>query len=107
MWIGVLWAGLQVAMRITHVGGKFRHGLLEKSLKFQILSPKMFHADFLLAGDTNISAIAIWDAKGMHSATEFREKLKGKIISDFHIFSHFSQFVRLFPPGLSPQNKRF
>ena len=30
MWIGVLWAGLQVAMWITHVGGKSRHGLLEK-----------------------------------------------------------------------------
>ena len=33
MWIGVLWAGLRVAMWITHVGGKFRHGLLENSLK--------------------------------------------------------------------------
>ena len=33
MWIGVLWTGLQVAMWITHVGGKYRHGLLEKSLK--------------------------------------------------------------------------
>ena len=33
MWIGVLWAGLRVAMWIAHVGGKFRHGLLEKSLK--------------------------------------------------------------------------
>ena len=33
MWIGVLWAGLWVAMWITHVGAKFRHGLLEKSLK--------------------------------------------------------------------------
>ena len=33
MWIGVLWAGLRVAMWITHVQGKFRHGLLEKSLK--------------------------------------------------------------------------
>ena len=33
MWIGVLWAGLRGAMWITHVGGKFRHGLLEKSLK--------------------------------------------------------------------------
>ena len=32
MWIGVLRAGLRVAMWITHVGGKFRHGLLEKSL---------------------------------------------------------------------------
>ena len=32
MWIGVLWAGLRVAMWITHVRGKFRHGLLEKSL---------------------------------------------------------------------------
>ena len=32
MWIGVLWAGLWVAMWITLVGGKFRHGLLEKSL---------------------------------------------------------------------------
>ena len=31
MWIGVLWAGLRVAMWITHVGGKYRHGLLEKS----------------------------------------------------------------------------
>ena len=34
MWIGVLWAGLRVAMWITHVDGKFRHGLLEKSLIF-------------------------------------------------------------------------
>ena len=32
MWIGVLWAGLRGRMWITHVGGKFRHGLLEKSL---------------------------------------------------------------------------
>ena len=34
MWIGVLWAGLRgaPAMWITHVGGKLRHGLLEKSL---------------------------------------------------------------------------
>ena len=32
MWIGVLWAGLRAAMWITHVGGKFRHGLLEKSV---------------------------------------------------------------------------
>ena len=32
MWIGVLWAGLRVAMWITHVGGKFRNGLLEKLL---------------------------------------------------------------------------
>ena len=31
-WIGVLWAGLRVAMWITHVAGKFRHGLLETSL---------------------------------------------------------------------------
>ena len=27
----VLWAGLRVAIWITQVGGKFRHGLLEKS----------------------------------------------------------------------------
>ena len=32
MWIGVLWAGLRVAMWITNVQGKFRHGLLKKSL---------------------------------------------------------------------------
>ena len=32
MWIGVLWASLRAATWITHVGGKFRHGLLEKSL---------------------------------------------------------------------------
>ena len=32
MWIGVSWAGLRVAMWITHFGGEFRHGLLEKSL---------------------------------------------------------------------------
>ena len=29
MWIGVLWAGLRVAMWIAHVGAKFRRGLLE------------------------------------------------------------------------------
>ena len=29
MWIGVSWTGLWVSMWITHVGGKFRHGLLE------------------------------------------------------------------------------
>ena len=34
IWIGVLWAGLRVAMWITHMGGKFHHGLLEKSLIF-------------------------------------------------------------------------
>ena len=34
MWIGVLWADLRVAMWITHVQSKFRHGLLEKSLIF-------------------------------------------------------------------------
>ena len=33
MWIGMLWAGLRVAMWTIHVGGKFRHGLLEKSLE--------------------------------------------------------------------------
>ena len=32
MWVGVLWAGLRGAMWITHVTGKFRHGLLEESL---------------------------------------------------------------------------
>ena len=32
MWIGVLWAGLRVTMWISSVGGKFRHGLIEKSL---------------------------------------------------------------------------
>ena len=37
MWIGVLWAGLRVAMWITHVGGKFRHDLLEKSLNHNSL----------------------------------------------------------------------
>ena len=34
MWVGVLWTGLRVAMWIAHVGGKYRHGLLEKSLMF-------------------------------------------------------------------------
>ena len=32
MWIGVVWTGLQVAMWIAHLGGKYRHGLLDKSL---------------------------------------------------------------------------
>ena len=32
MWIGVLWAGLRVA----HVRGKFRQGLLERSLISQV-----------------------------------------------------------------------
>ena len=30
----MLWAGLRVAMWITHVGGKICHGLLEKLLSF-------------------------------------------------------------------------
>ena len=37
MWIGMLWAGLQVAMWITHVGGTFRQSLLEKSLNAGIV----------------------------------------------------------------------
>ena len=49
MWIGVLWAGLRGAMWITHVGGKFRHGLLERSLSYvSIMEPKM------ITGDTKI-----------------------------------------------------
>ena len=32
MWVSVLWTGMRVAMWITHADGKFRHGLLEKSL---------------------------------------------------------------------------
>ena len=32
--------GLWVAMWITHMGGKFRHGLLEKSLIFRTKSQK-------------------------------------------------------------------
>ena len=43
MWIGVLWAVLRVAMWITHVGGKFRHGLLEKSLKHREERSKHHH----------------------------------------------------------------
>ena len=40
MWIAVaLWACLRVAMWITHVGGKFRHGLLEKSLTLTLSVP--------------------------------------------------------------------
>ena len=44
MWIGVLWAGLRVSMWIAHVGGgKFRHGLLEKSMILPIQSvPETF-----------------------------------------------------------------
>ena len=45
MWIGVLWAGLRVATWITHVGGKFRHGLLEKSViqgAFRVFFPMPF-----------------------------------------------------------------
>ena len=36
MSIGVLWAGMRVATWITHAGGKFRHGLLEKSMKIAL-----------------------------------------------------------------------
>ena len=36
MWIGVWWAGLRVAVWIIHVGGKFRHDLLEKSLMIAV-----------------------------------------------------------------------
>ena len=35
MWIGVLWAGLRVSVWAARVGGKFRHGLLEKSLRVE------------------------------------------------------------------------
>ena len=51
MWIGVLWAGLRVAMWITHVGGKYRHGLLEKSLI--ISKEKRFTRDFWRFGSVN------------------------------------------------------
>ena len=46
MWIGVLWAGLRVAMWITHVGGTFRHGLLEKALNHagNLLLPERLQA---------------------------------------------------------------
>ena len=45
MWIGVLWAGLRVAMWITHVGGKFHHGLLEKSLNNVVLVALLVRED--------------------------------------------------------------
>ena len=45
MWIGVLWAGLRFAMWIAHVGGKFHHGLLEKSLNI-VVSASMKNAYF-------------------------------------------------------------
>ena len=53
MWIGVLWAGLRVAMWITHVGGKFRHGLLEKGCGFFAYSWKLpaYSGAFLLTVD--------------------------------------------------------
>ena len=58
MWIGELWAGLWVAMWIAHVGGIFRHGLLEKSLKEGHLTsgkkkepkPKLLSPDILRWG---------------------------------------------------------
>ena len=37
MWIGVLWAGLRDSMWIAHVGGKFRHGLLQRTDIIEIL----------------------------------------------------------------------
>ena len=43
MWIGVLWAGLWVAMWIAHVGGKFSHGLLETSLNSILKIRKWFY----------------------------------------------------------------
>ena len=53
MWIGVLCTNLQVAMWITHVGGKFRHDLPEKSL---ILGKLPLWADlsFLIHGPLDI-----------------------------------------------------
>ena len=45
MWIGVLWGGVRAAMWITHVGGRFRHGLPEKSLirrTFRTIGPYEF-----------------------------------------------------------------
>ena len=43
MWTSLFWAGLRVTMWITHVGGKFRHGLLEieKSLIVTVIFRKL------------------------------------------------------------------
>ena len=41
MWISVLWAGLRAAMWITHVGGKFRHGMLASHWK-EVIQLKIF-----------------------------------------------------------------
>ena len=54
MWIGVLQAGLRVAMWITHVGGKFCHGLLEKSRhQNQSRSRKNLRDGFLAGMDSS------------------------------------------------------
>ena len=45
----MLWAGLRVAMWTTHLGGKFRHGLLEKSLII-ITSTKTYFCDVAATG---------------------------------------------------------
>ena len=51
MWIGVLWAGLRVAMWITHVGGKLRHGMLEKSLnQCDFIASNKFAEDTAMTG---------------------------------------------------------
>ena len=52
IWIGVLWAGLRVAMWITHVGGKFRHGL-QPARKVTKHVPRNFRA-FILWVQKNV-----------------------------------------------------
>ena len=99
MWIGLLWAGLRVAMWITHVGGKFRHGLLRKSLirgdlgkqfgpKFRKEQCSFFRGcRVLLAKISRNPIFQFWvpldDASHalLHSGTQRKHK-------DFHLMRH-------------------
>ena len=84
MWIGVLWAGLRVAMWITHLGGKFRHGLLEKSLKIGGGMPTIlgvnFGREFFRGG-----GLKPWGRKaeifaGDNQLEDFAEKFAGNLL---------------------------
>ena len=68
MWIGVLWAGLRAAMWITHVGGKCRHGLLEKSLR--LLCQKVWAPSTCLCCFIGQN-VAIWNLQFFKAVCDF------------------------------------
>ena len=87
MWIDVLWAGLQVAMWITHVGGKSRHGLLEKSLKIAAATAEN---RAMLVHSPNLLFLAFSEFLAFFLSKEF--------LAFFSVFPFFQEWPRQTKP---------